>query len=291
MSSRSMLSLIVLLLVIITGSQSAYIVTETQRAVLLHLGKVVNPDVSTGLHFKWPFVDEVRIFDARILTLDAPAERFLTVEKKSMQVDSFAKWKIIDVKRFYKATSGEEMRAERLLAQRINEGLRNEFATRTLQDVVSGERDQLMTSLRDTLNEITVTSMGVSLIDVRVKKIDFPKEVSQQVYARMQAERHREAKEHRAEGQEKATIIRAEADREKVVIEANAYNESERNRGEGDAKASAIYAAAFGQDPEFYAFTRSLGAYRDSFSGKSDMLVLDPESDFFKYFKQSYGKK
>ncbi len=290
MSNRAMFSLIVLLVVIITGSQSMYIITETQRAVLLHLGKVVNPDVSTGLHFKWPGVDEVRIFDARILTLDAPAERFLTVEKKSMKVDSFAKWKIVDVKRFYKATSGEEERAKRLLAQRINEGLRNEFASRTLQDVVSGERNDLMVSLRESLNEITVVSMGVSLIDVRVKKIDFPREVSQQVYQRMKAERLREAKEHRAEGKEQAEIIRAEADRKSVVIEADAYNESEKNRGVGDAKASAVYASAYGRDPEFYAFTRSLTAYKDTFSGKSDILLLDPKSDFFKYFKNASGK-
>lgn len=200
MSARSMLSLVILLVVVILAGQSMYIVTETQRAVLLHLGKVDNPDISTGLHFKWPFVDEIRIFDARTLTLDAPAERFLTVEKKSMQVDSFAKWKIVDVKRFYTATSGEEERAARLLAQRINEGLRNEFASRTLQEVVSGERDELMNDLRDSLNKITIETMGVSIIDIRVKKIDFPREVSQQVYDRMRAERQREAKEHRAIG-------------------------------------------------------------------------------------------
>lgn len=290
MSTRSMLSLIILFVAVIVVGQSAYIITETQKAVLLHLGKVVNPDVSTGLHFKMPFVEDVRIFDARILTLDAKAERFLTVEKKSMEVDSFAKWKIVDVKRYYKATNGEEERAKRLLSQRINEGLRNEFANRTLQDVVSGERSQLMTDLRDSLDTITIGSMGVSIIDIRVKKIDFPKEVSNQVFLRMQAERQQEAKEHRALGKEAAEIVRAEADRERVVIEANAYNESEINRGEGDAKAAAIYAAAYNQDSEFYAFTRSLGAYQETFSGKSDMLLLDPKSDFFKYFKQSNGK-
>lgn len=290
MSPRSIFSLIALLFVIIIGAQSVYIVTEIERAVLLRLGKVIDRDLENGLHFKVPFVDVVRRFDARILTLDARAERFLTVEKKSMQVDSYAKWRIIDVTRYYTATNGEQLGAERLLAQRINEGLRNEFATRSLQEVVSGERDELMEDLTEQLNSITVDSMGVEVLDVRVKKIDLPEEVSEQVYKRMSAEREREAKEHRAIGNEQAEIIKAEADREAVVIEANAYSQSEKLRGAGDAKAAAIYADAFGRDPEFYAFTRSLNAYRETFSGKEDMILLDPESDFFKYFKQSQIK-
>jgi len=266
-------------------SQSVYIVSEIQRAVSLRVGKIEDPDISTGLHFKWPFVDEVRIFDARVLTLDARPERFLTVEKKSMLVDSFAKWRIIDVRKYYQATSGLEASATNLLAQRINEGLRNEFATRTLQEVVSGEREELMTSLKDELNTITQTSMGVEIIDVRVKQIDFPKEVSSEVYNRMNAERQREAAEHRALGHEEAEKTRAEADREITVIEAKAYREAELNRGAGDAKAAAIYSEAYGHDPEFYAFTRSLAAYRGSFSGKDDVMLVDPDSDFFSYFK------
>lgn len=290
MSPRTMTSLIALVVAIFLGAQSVYIITEIERAVLLRFGKVVNPDVSTGLHFKWPFVDQVRRFDSRILTLEARAERFLTVEKKSTQVDSYAKWRIVDVTRYYTATSGDQERAERLLSQRINEGLRNEFATRSLQEVVSGERDQLMIDLRARLNQIAVETMGVEVIDVRVKKIDLPDEVSEQVYKRMSAEREREAKEHRAIGNEQAEIIRAEADRQRVVIEANAYSQAEKLRGEGDARAAAIYAEAFGQNPDFYAFVRSLNAYRSSFAGKEDLVVIDPKSDFFRYFN-SVDKK
>jgi len=290
MSPRTMFSLVVLAVVLLLGAQSVYIVTEIERAVLLRLGKVENPDVSTGLHFKFPFVDQVRRFDGRILTLEARAERFLTVEKKSTQVDSYAKWRIVDVTRYYTATSGEQERAERLLSQRINEGLRNEFATRSLQEVVSGERDQLMVDLRRSLNNITVESMGVEVIDVRVKKIDLPDEVSEQVYKRMSAEREREAKEHRAIGNEQAEIIRAEADRQRVVIEANAYSQAEKIRGEGDARAAAIYAEAFGQNRDFYAFTRSLNAYKETFTGREDLILLDPKSDFFRYFN-SVDKK
>lgn len=290
MSPRTMFSLVVLAVVILIGAQSVYIVTEIERAVLLRLGKVENPDVSTGLHFKFPFVDQIRRFDGRILTLEARAERFLTVEKKSTQVDSYAKWRIVDVTRYYTATSGDQERAERLLSQRINEGLRNEFATRSLQEVVSGERDQLMVDLRRSLNNITVESMGVEVIDVRVKKIDLPDEVSEQVYKRMSAEREREAKEHRAIGNEQAEIIKAEADRQRVVIEANAYSQAEKIRGEGDARAASIYAEAFNQNRDFYAFTRSLNAYKETFTGRDDLILLDPKSDFFRYFN-SVDKK
>ncbi len=290
MSNRSFAYLFILVLVFFIGSQSVYIITEIERAVLLRLGRVADPDIGRGLHFKIPFVDQVRRFDARIMTLDAEAVRFLTVEKKSTEVDSFAKWRISDVQRYYTSTNGEQDRAERLLAQRINEGLRNEFARRSLQEVVSGERDQLMLNLRDQLNSFTRDSMGVEVVDVRVKKIDLPKEVSEPVYNRMRAEREREAKEHRAIGREQAEIIRAEADREVTVIEANAYREAERLRGAGDAQATGIYAEAYNKDREFYAFVRSLNAYTSTFSGKEDMILLDPESDFFKYFKNRDGQ-
>lgn len=291
MTGKSLGGLIALFVLLFFGAQSVYIITEIERAVLLRLGKVVNEDISTGLHFKIPFVDVVRRFDARILTLDASAERFLTVEKKSTEVDSYAKWRIIDVTRYYTATSGDQASAERLLAQRINEGLRNEFATRSLQEVVSGERDQLMIDLTRQLDEIARTTVGVEVIDVRVKRIDLPEEVSEQVYQRMSAEREREAKEHRAIGNEQAEIIKAEADREAVVIEANAYSQAEKIRGEGDAKASAIYNAAFGDEPEFYSFVRSLNAYRETFAGREDVLLLDPQSEFFRFFKDSQGSE
>ncbi|MFL0810399.1 MAG: protease modulator HflC [Agarilytica sp.] len=291
MSPRVMFGLVVAVLALFVGANSLYIVNEFQRGVLLRFGKVTDADLQPGLHVKVPFIDNIRLFDARVLTLDARPERFLTVEKKSMMVDSYAKWRIIDVGKFYTATNGEEDRAMRLLAQRINEGLRNQFAARTLQEVVSGERDQLMVNISIALNEFTQESVGVEIVDVRVKKIDLPDEVSDPVYSRMRAEREREAREHRSKGKEQAEIIRADADRQQTIIEAQAYKESELLRGEGDAKAAAIYASAYNKDPEFYAFVRSLNAYKNTFAGKEDILLLDPSSDFFRYLNDSKGSK
>ncbi len=290
MSPRAIFLLVVSVVAVFIAANSAYVVNEFQRGVLLRLGKVIDNDLRPGLHFKAPFVDNIRKFDARILTLDARPERFLTVEKKSMMVDSYAKWRIIDVGKFYTATNGEEDRAQRLLAQRISEGLRNEFANRSLQDVVSGERNQLMLDIADELNKFTQTSLGVEIVDVRVKKIDLPDEVREPVYSRMRAEREREAREHRAKGKEQSERIRADADRQQTIIKANAYRDSEFLRGEGDAKAAAIYAKAYKRDPEFYAFVRSLTAYKSTFSSKEDIMLLDPESDYFRYLNNSKGK-
>ncbi|MFT5082409.1 MAG: membrane protease subunit HflC [Lentisphaeria bacterium] len=290
MSLKVMVNIIVLLLAVIVASGSLYIINEFERGVLLRLGKVSDADLKPGLHIKVPFIDVVKKFDARVLTLDTRAERFLTVEKKSMMVDSFAKWRIFDVGKFYTATNGEEDRAERLLAQRINEGLRNQFAQRSLQEVVSGERDELMVDIAKQMNEFTQTSLGIEVVDVRVKKIDLPEEVSEPVYSRMRAEREREAREHRAQGKEQSEIIRADADRQQVILEAEAYRESELLRGEGDATAAAIYASAYSKDPEFYSFVRSLTAYKKTFAGKQDILLVDPESDFFRYLNHSKGK-
>ncbi|WP_018014298.1 protease modulator HflC [Teredinibacter turnerae] len=290
MSGKSFFIIIGALLAIFLLSNSLFIVQEYERGVLLRFGKVDNADLKPGLGIKLPFVDEVRTFDGRVLTLDARAERFLTVEKKSMMVDSFAKWRIIEVGTYYKATNGEEPRAERLLEQRINEGLRNEFAARSLQEVVSGERDQLMVDLTKALNQFTQNSLGIEVVDVRVKRIDLPTEVSGPVFSRMSAEREREAREHRSKGKEQAEIIKADADRQRTIIEAQAYRDSELLRGEGDASAAAIYAEAYNRDPEFYAFVRSLTAYRKSFSGKEDIMLVDPDSEFFRYMKDSKGK-
>ncbi len=290
MSPKSMFLMIVAAILFFLGANSLYVVHEYERGVLLYLGKVTNNNLSPGLKVKIPFLHEVRKFDARVLTLDARPERFLTVEKKSMMVDSFAKWRIIDTGKFYTATNGEEDRAKRLLAQRINEGLRNQFAQRTLQEVVSGERDQVMVDIASALNEFTQASLGIEIVDVRVKKIDLPDEVSDPVYSRMRAEREREAREHRAEGKEQAEIIRADADRQQIIIEAKAYRDAELLRGEGDARAAALYASSFNKDPEFYAFVRSLNAYQNTFSGKEDILLLDPDSDFFRYLNNSDGK-
>ena len=233
----------------------------------------------------------MRKFDSRVLTLDARPERFLTVEKKGMIVDSFAKWRIEDVGKYYTATNGEESRAERLLSQRINEGLRNGFGDRSLQEVVSGERDQLMTSLTESLNKLTLTEYGIALVDVRIKRIDLPDQVSDSVFNRMTTEREREAREHRSKGKEQAEVIRADADRQRTILEAEAYRDSELLRGEGDAKAAAIYADAYNQDSEFYSFMRSLTAYRETFKNKGDIMLVDPDSDFFRYFKNSDGKQ
>ena len=287
MKARSLLSLVALLVALFLTNSALYIVMETERAVLLRFGEVVNPDIRPGLHIKIPFVNNVRRFDARVLTVDAQPERFLTLEKKAVVVDSYAKWKVSDVAKYYTATSGDENRANALLSQRINNGLRNEVGVRTLHEVVSGERDQLMTQLTEKLNEVMHNELGVDVVDVRVKQIDLPPAVSESVFRRMNAEREKEARELRSQGRELAEGIRAAADREVTIIKANAYREAEQVRGEGDARATSTYAEAFNQDQEFYSFTRSLRAYRNAFQSKDDVMLLGPDSDFFRYLKNS----
>jgi membrane protease subunit HflC len=278
---------IVLFLAIILADSSVYVVKETERAVKLRFGRLIESDVRPGLHVKLPLADDIRKFDGRVLTLDANPESFLTVQKKRLIVDSFAKWRIADVDTYYKATGGNEAQAMNRLAKRVNDGLRNEFGSRTLNEVVSGERDQLMQDIKDGLNERVRESLGVEIVDVRVKRIDLPPEVSNAVFRRMKAEREKEARELRSKGKEEAEKIRSSAEREKTIIEATAYSESEQLRGQGDAQASATYAQAFSKDAEFYAFVRSLNAYRSSFSNKGDIMLVDPQSDFFKYLNDS----
>ena len=289
MSSRNMTLMIVAVLVLFIASNSLYVIKETERGVLLKFGEVVNPDIQPGLHFKIPFVNNVRKFDGRVLTVDSQPERFFTQEKKALIVDSYAKFRVKDTAKFYTATNGEEARAMGLLAQRINDGLRNQVAVRTIQEVVSGERDQLMIDLAATLDAVALTELGVELVDVRVKQIDLPPDVSESVYRRMNAEREKEAREHRSQGQELAEGIRAAADREVTVLTANAYRDAEQIRGEGDANATRIYAEAFNQDPEFYSFTRSLKAYQEAFQGQGDVLLVQPDSEFFRYLKDPKG--
>ncbi|MFT6860094.1 MAG: membrane protease subunit HflC [Thalassolituus oleivorans] len=291
MGNRSFTIVILLLGALVLAFNSLYIVRETERAVLLKFGEVVDPDITVGLHIKTPFVHVVRKFDRRMLTLDAPTQRFLTIEKKPLDVDFYAKWRVIDTKKFYTATNGEEVRAEGLLAQRINTGLRNKFGERTFHEVVSGERDLLMTDLTRDLNQITTDEFGIQLVDVRVKRIDLPSQVSQSVFDRMKSEREREAREQRSTGRELAEKIRATADRQRTVISANAYRDAQVLRGEGDALAANTYAAAYSADAEFYAFVRSLEAYRASFSNKGDLLVVDSKSEFFRYLKQGSDKQ
>lgn len=289
MSSRNMIVLVLVVLVVWVASNSLFVVRETERGVMLRFGEVVNPDLEPGLGWKIPFVNNVRLFDGRILTVDSQPERFFTQEKKALIVDSYAKFRVSDTAKFYTATNGEVMRAMQLLSQRINNGLRNQVATRTIQEVVSGERDQVMIDLQEKLNDVASSELGVELVDVRVKRIDLPADVSESVYRRMNAEREKEAREHRSQGQELAEGIRAAADREVTVIKANAYREAEELRGEGDAEATRIYAEAFNQDPEFYAFTRSLRAYQESFQGEGNIMLVEPDSEFFRYFKDSQG--
>ena len=283
---------IIAALVIIVASNSLYVVKETQRGVLLKFGEVVNPNLEPGIHFKVPFVNNVRLFDGRILTVDSPAERFFTQEKKALIVDSYAKFRVLDTATYYTATNGEEARAAGLLAQRINDGLRNEVAVRTVQEVVSGSRDEVMESITQRLSEVAATELGVEVIDVRVKKIDLPPDVSNSVYRRMNAEQEKEARELRSEGQELAEGIRASADREVTVLKANAFREAEMVRGLGDAEATRIYADAYNQDPEFYAFVRSLKAYQETFNAGSDIMVIDPDNQFYQYLRsQNAGSK
>ena len=269
------------------ATQALYVVNETERAVKLRFGEIVQFDVSPGLHFKWPILNSVRKFDARILTLDAPPQRYLTSEKKALMVDSFVKWRVKDVAKFYTTSGGDEDRLNRLLAQRVDTGLRNEFGVRTVKEVVSGERDQLMISLAANLNTVAQSELGIEVIDLRVKKIDLPQEVSESVYNRMRTERERLARELRAKGTEIAVEIRAKADKERTIILADAYKIAEEVRGDGDAIATSTYASAYSKDPEFYDFTRSLKAYQATFENKGDVLLINPDSDFFKYLDKS----
>ncbi|MFT4677629.1 MAG: membrane protease subunit HflC [Patiriisocius sp.] len=290
MSTKGLVLGFIAVVCVVLGSNSIFVVTELERAVLLEFGKVIRADIEPGLHFKKPFVNAVRKFDGRVLTLDAPAERFLTLEKKAVIVDSFAKFKVNDAQLFYTATSGDVRRAEDLLRQQINNGLRNEIANRSLHEVVSGERDQLMSVLTTRINGVAKTEFGIEVVDVRVKKIDLPPEVSQSVYNRMNTERDIEAREHRAQGQELAAGVRADAAKRREIILAEAYATAEKTRGEGDAQSAAIYASAFTKDKEFYKFYRSMTAYRNTFSNKGDILLIQPDNDFFKYLNNSRQK-
>ena len=290
MPTKTLLFVVLVVLGVGLFNQTAYRVLETEKAILLEFGNLVDASVQPGLHFKLPVAEEVKKFDARVLTLDSKGETYYTIEKKPLIVDSFVKWRVADIEKFYTGTSFDERRAERLLQERMNEGLRNQISRRDMYEVISGQRDQLMNDLKNDLDRVMRESVGVEVVDVRVKKIDLPSEVSSTVYERMNSEREIEARQYRAEGQEKALAIRAKADRDAVVLEAEAYRESEQLRGDGDAKAANVYASAYNKDPEFYSFYRSINAYSEVFNNKSDLLVLDPSSDFFKYLQSGDGK-
>ena len=287
MKNSSALTLALLAVVLILAYNCLYVSRQIDRGVLLTFGEVTEADVAPGLHFKIPGVHTILKFDARIQTLDAPTQSFLTADREFLEVDSYAKWRIAEVATYYTRTSGDANIANNLLAQRINTGLRNQFASRTVYEVVSGERDLLMTVLTSNLNTVVLDDLGIEIVDIRVKQIDLPDDVQDSVYNRMNTERQQEAAQARSTGRELAEIIRAEADRTATVLEAEAYRDAEIIRGDGDAQAAAIYAAAFNVDPEFYEFTRSLNAYRQTFSDNSDILILSPDSEFFKYLNQS----
>lgn len=282
--------LIGIVILLVVASMSLFTVDQRQSAMVFRLGEIVSVKTSPGLYWKLPLVDNVRFFDVRILTLDSDEpERFITSEKKPVLVDSFVKWRIIDVKQYYNSVKGDEALARIRLMQTVNDNLRAEFGKRTVHDVVSGERDRIMELMREKADQDGRT-IGVQVLDVRLKRVDFTQEVSESVYRRMEAERKRVANEQRSLGFAESEKIRADAERQRSVIIAEAYRDAQRIKGDGDAKASAIYARAFQQSPEFYAFYRSLEAYRQSFKNKGDLLILEPSSDFFKYLKNPSGR-
>ncbi|MBI3916578.1 MAG: protease modulator HflC [Betaproteobacteria bacterium] len=280
---------VVIIAALVVLSLSLFIVDQRQNAIVFRFGEFVSIKKEPGLYFKVPLIDNVRYFDVRILTIDtAEPERFLTSEKKNVLVDLFVKWRITDVRQYYVSVQGNEALAQTRLLQTINDGLRAEFGNRTVHDVVSGERDKIMELMRARAND-DAGKIGVEVLDVRLKRVDLPQEVSESVYRRMDAERKRVANELRSTGSAESEKIRADADKQREVILAEAYRDAQRVKGEGDAKATATYARAYEQNAEFYAFYRSLEAYKASFKNRSDVLVLDPNSEFFKYFK-SGGK-
>lgn len=271
--------------VLVVVSMSVFTVDQRQYALVFQLGEVKREVMEPGLNFKIPMIQNVRFFDRRILTLDsADPERFITSEKKNVLVDSYIKWRIVDPKLYYISVGGDEARARTRLSQTVNAGLREEFGKRLVNDVISGEREKIMNEMREKA-DVDARRIGVQIVDVRLKRVELPDEVSGAVYSRMEAERKRVANELRSEGAAEAEKIRADADRQREVIIAEAYREAQKIKGEGDAKAASTYAEAFGRSPEFYAFYRSLEAYRNSFANKSDVLVVEPNSDFFKYMK------
>jgi len=268
-------------------AMSIFTVDQRKFAIVLQLGEIKEVIAEPGLNFKWPLIQNVRYFEKRILTYDSPEpERFITSEKKPVLVDAFVKWRIIDAKQYYISVQGDETRAHIRLSQTVNAGLREEFGRRTVHEVVSGEREKIMDEVR-VKADADARAIGVQIVDVRLKRVDLVQEVSESVYRRMETERKRVANELRSKGAADAEKIRADADRQREIIIAEAYRDAQRIKGDGDARATALYAQAFGQNPEFYAFYRSLEAYRASFRNKGDVLVIEPNSEFFKYLKSS----
>jgi modulator of FtsH protease HflC len=286
---RAVPILAIVVALILVLSQSLYTVDQKQFAIKFQLGEFIDAKTEAGLYFKVPLVQNIKFYDRRILTLDAPEpDRITTSEKKPLKVDFIAYWRIIDVRRYYQAVTGDEEAAKRRLAQSIRANLAQEINKRTVHETISTERDKIMTEARQKA-DVDAKSIGVEVVDVRLRRVELPDEVLAQVYQRMESERKRVANELRSQGAAESEKIRADADRQREIILADAYKQAQKVKGEGDARASAIYAAAYGQNPEFYSFYRSLEAYKATFKNKSDVMVLDPSSDFFQYFKQPAG--
>ena len=280
----------VLAVLALVVSSALFTVDQRQNAIVFQLGEVKEIVVRSGLHFKWPLLQNVRLFDMRILTFDdAEPLRFLTQGNRPVLVDSFVKWRIADVRQYYVSVQGDELRAATRIKQTVAGVLRDEFGARTVHEVVSGEREQVMNRVRDKVDQ-DLKRIGVEIIDVRLKRVDLPQDVSESVYRRMEAERKRIANELRSTGAAEAEKIRADADRQREVLLAEAYRDAQRIRGDGDAKSAAIYAAAFNQNPEFYSFYRSMEAYRSTFRGRNDLMLIEPNSDFLRYFRDSLGR-
>jgi membrane protease subunit HflC len=288
--AKAMLALFALVAVIVVSTSALYTVNERQRAIVTRFGKVQPSDDSPGLHVKLPFIEEVHYFDGRILTLDSSAQEYLTKEKKTLVVDSFVKWRIINTLDYYLTVGGDEAELNANLQQLIDSGLRNQFGDRNLAEVVSGERSKIMKIIQKQTDE-SARKYGIEVIDVRLKRVDLKASVSKSVFDRMNSERKRIASELRAKGEAEAEKIRAEADRQRTEMLADAYRKAEDVRGQGDALATGIYARAFNRNPEFYSLYRSLKAYRESFNNKDDVLIVDPSSDFFKYLKKSRSNR
>ena len=286
MSAKGSMGVIALLIVIFVGFGAVYRVDMRQKAIVFQLGEIVRSDDEPGLHFKVPFINNVQKFDARIQTMDAAPESYLTKEKKNLVVDSFVKWRISNAADYYTTLGGLKANAENRLAQRVNDALRQEFGKRSVPQVISGDRVEIMDVVRETTDQET-KSLGVEVVDVRLKRVDLDTTISIGVYQRMEAERSRVAKDLRARGAEAGEKIRADADRQRAIILAEARREAQQTKGEGDAKATAIYADAFTRDSEFYRMYRSLNAYRATFNSPDNLLVIEPKSEFFRYFNQA----
>lgn len=277
------------ILVLFVLSGSFYIIQESERGVKLQFGKVVNFDIKPGIHFKIPMIQLVKKFDGRVQVVDAQPNEFLTAEKKRLIVDSFIMWKIKDVERYYIRTQGDARVAQMLLLPRAEDSLKSKIAVLTLEQVIADQRGKIMEDLQFELDKIADQELGIEIVDIRIKKVELPEDVTEEVYRRMRAERSRDAAEHRSKGREVAEGIRADADRQERILLAEAYRDAEKTRGEGDATAANTYATAYNKDPKFYEFYRSLGAYKASFGSKADIMVIDPKSEFFDYMNKARG--